>query len=168
MNDTQQSASNEFGIGILQSHEKRLFQLIQTVLASPINHYIDRDGRPDRELISQQLSLRSTLVLNLSNQVGRLQLALYSLAVQNLGVDFGAILNEMADAQESYESAMDDLMTRITGGLPIAPESVVETAETNSLAWGDDLADLGEGVVGVIHNDGVVPTPKVGDGVYQG
>ena len=116
----------QFGIGVMKDHEHKLFDLIRAINQQPINNYTDRDGNLDRQLVSQQIAIRSTLILNLSNQLGRLQMALYALACQRIGVDYGEILNEMTEATTEYEEAMDALHAKATSKLPLAAEQPPE------------------------------------------
>lgn len=111
----------DFSINVLKDHEVHLHDLVKTVLSQPVKHYTDKEGRLDRELVSQQIAARSTLLLSLSNQFGRLQMALYSLAAQGIGIDYGELLNEMSDAQAQYEDAMDRIYQRSASFLPISP-----------------------------------------------
>lgn len=148
-NQQQQFDPVQFGIGVMKDHEDKLVRLLQQTLQTPINHYTDREGNLDRQLVSQQMALRSTLLLSLSNQLGRLQMALYSLACQRVGVDYGEIMNEMVDATSEFEDGMDRIHAIATNHLPLSPEA-------------DDLADPAEPVEPEGHRDDPGPPGEPG------
>lgn len=124
--ESQEFDPIQFGIGVLKDHEVKLFHLIQTAIQQPVNHYTDREGNLDRSLVSQQLALRSTLLLNLSNQLGRLQVSLYALACQRVGQDYGELLNDLTETVTKFEEGMDRVQVAAMQKLPVAPAAPPE------------------------------------------
>lgn len=118
-----------FAAAAMTDHGAQLVKLIQNVLQTPVKHYTNKDGNLDRELVMQQYAQQSTLLLSLANQLGRSQLAIYAIVCQGISEDYGALMNELADATAAYEAAMDSLHQQVTQGLPVAPEPSPEDEE---------------------------------------
>lgn len=109
-------------VTLLQEHEKRLFHVFLTTQQQPVIKYTDKEGNLDRELVSQQLLLRNTLLLSLSSSLSRLQTTLFALGMGNVSIDYQRFLDELTATTAAFEKGMIKVVELATGKSPAAAE----------------------------------------------